>query len=186
MKLYHVSTQHNDEMKVDLSISPKTYRRTLEWWIPRAGSYDLFSKACESKELPLINGWKHFKVVAELIFEYIRVSEYPDSPSRLECPFFFKSLEDAITFIKEQRAGKGFIFTCEANATKAHYYNMDLFTEASDAIEINGLNEDLYTRAQSNACEYWKTSKEGTTEILYEGFPVIEKLEMIPEVRIDN
>ena len=57
---------------------------------------------------------------------------------------------------------------------------MDLFTEVSDAIRDNGdapLTEALYIHAQKNAWEYWKTSKDGTTEILYAGFPTVTNIE---------
>lgn len=182
MKLYHVSGFHKDKSSIDFSISAKPTRDPMLEQVPQARSIRLLRDVYNNSELLSATGWKPYKIVAELIFEYIRKNEYPDSPSRLVYPFFSKNLDDAILFNREYRNGEGGIFICEADAAKVHYYDMDLFTEVSDAVRDNGdapLTEALYIHAQNNAREYWETSKDGTMEILYEGFPTATNIEEI-------
>lgn len=180
MKLYHVSGFHKDESSIDFSKSAKPTRDSMLEQVQQARIIRLLRDVHNNSELLSATGWEPYRIVAELIFEYIRENEYPDSPSRLVYPFFFKNFDDAISFNREYRNGKGGIFLSEADAAKVHYYDMDLFTEVSDAIRDNGdapLTEALYIHAQKNAWEYWKTSKDGTTEILYAGFPTVTNIE---------
>lgn len=121
-------------------------------------------------------GWSNEKIATEAIFEYIGLTEYANSPSRLLYAYFTDSLEKAKIFNKVERENSGDYFFFEGDEKNIYYYDMDIFKHAFKELRDTGLTEKTFEHIKSLARKYWLTSKEGNIEILYKGRPVLKNI----------
>ena len=179
MKLYHVSRNNKNKPEIDMSQTFKNDMRYVHFLIDVMKSFDEFYKMYNSplaEQSSKERGWSKEKIATEAIFEYVRFTEYETNPSRMLYAYFTDSIEKAKAFNVDRRENDGDYFSFEADADKIYYYDMDIFHQAVKTLEIHGLTEDVFTNILKSARKYWLTSKEGNTEILYKGNPVLKNI----------
>jgi len=85
----------------------------------------------------------------ELVFEYVRRSNFPTAPSRFQSVFGFDTTESARVFIEKYRKGKGSIWKVEADK---------LFKA-----DMNLLHSGSLLRVSYQAHTYWSGNPENST-----------------------
>ncbi len=179
MKLYHVSGINKNKPEIDMRQSSKCDVTYVYFLMDAMQTYDEFHRMYNhslveqcSKE----KGWSKEKIAAEAIFEYVRLTEFSASPSRLLYAYFTDSIQKAKTFNKVERNNNGDYFYFEADEDKIYYYDMDIFDQAVKELNETGFTEKSFEYIKSIARKYWLTSKEGNIEILYKGRPVLKNI----------
>lgn len=117
------------------------------------------------------------KWATEGIFEYIRLREYPDRISRLNCNYYFDDLDTLKVLFQydwgsePEEAAKVHIYAMELPEEEPQYCDMRLFDEAYDAMEKG---QDLNTALQC-ARRYFASARtsEPVMELLSEKSAVI-------------
>ena len=179
MKLYHVSKNNKNRDVIDMKTFVKNDMEFVGFLLDSVQEYNCFYQAYNSEFMQMCverKGWSAEKIASEAVFEYIRKNDYTSSPSRLSYAYFTDSIEKAMSFNKEERENEGAYFVFEADEEKVYYYDMDLFDMAVRILENDKLTENSFRKINDIAKKYWLGSKEGNTEILYKGNPVLEKV----------
>lgn len=179
MKLFHVSVINKNIDVIDMRKTVKNDYIYVEPLINNVNTFSGFNRGyydpCMQQKAKT-KGWTLNKLATEAIFEYIRFSEYPNSPSRLLSAYFTDSLIAAKEFNQKQRAGNGDFFWFEADDREVYYYDMGLFHLAVTSFDTSGITEANYNNALILARKYWLTSRNGETEVLYKGIPVLTNI----------
>ncbi len=184
MKLYHVSTINKNKVEINMNESIKNDVIYVYFLMDKMSAYVDFYKAYNSNLIEMYSsqkGWKIEKIAVEAIFEYIRLFEYPSSPSRLLYTYFTDSIDKAKLFNQVERNNCGDYFSFEAEEDKAYYYDMDIFDSAVKMLENTGLSEISFENIKMIARKYWMTSKDGNSEILYKGRPILKNISNLIE-----
>lgn len=179
MKLYHVSTFNKNKVEINMTESVKNDVTYVYFLMDNMNAYTNFYKAYNSRLIEMYSkqkGWSKEKLAVEAIFEYVRLVEYTNSPSRLLYTYFIDSINKAKTFNKVERNNCGDYFSFEAEEDKVFYYDMDIFDSAVKTLENIGLKEITFENIKMIARKYWMTSEDGNTEILYKGRPILKNI----------
>ena len=179
MELYHVSVINKNKDVIDMKASVKNDMEFVGFLLNNIKEYSDFycsyhsdcMKRCSNKK-----GWSVEKIASEAVFEYVRLTEYSWSPSRLMYTYFTDSVERAKQFNKYKREENGDYFWFDADEDKVYYYDMDAFDSAVKLLKLQGLTEQSFEELKHIARTYWLTSKDGNTEILYKGKPVLKNI----------
>lgn len=178
MKLYHVSRHNADKEILDMSESIKDDLRFVYPLLVVVHSYEDFCATFNSQfmlKLSTKKMWSVCKIATEAIFEWVRLTKYPNSPSRLLFSYFTDSMELAVAFNKKEREGQGAIFEFEGEDDSCYYYDMDIFDSAVKLLEA-GLNENSFNRTFDIADIYWKANNNKNIEILYKEHPILKRI----------
>ncbi|MDP9557145.1 UNVERIFIED_ORG: hypothetical protein J2W65_002786 [Pseudomonas parafulva] len=98
----------------------------------------------------------------EHVLEQIRSSEFPDKPSRLNCIFLLRTLEEAIRY-RNAYSGFGVIHEVSVNASHVSVHFGDYNFAASTA------RIEFLEGMPKLAREYWSIVKSDTVEVLFPG-----------------
>lgn len=178
MYLFHVSKINRNKDEIDMSSSIKNDIKYAYFLIDAMNRYQDFHSVFNSKIIQMYateKDWTKEKIAVEAVFEYIRLTEYPNSPSRLLYTYFTDSLDSAKIFNHTERNGEGSIFKFDADGDKVFYYDMDIFHSAVRLLETIGLTQKTFEKLITLSRKYWLTDKDGNTEIIYKGHPVLKK-----------
>ncbi|MBQ8575529.1 MAG: hypothetical protein IJ447_05730 [Clostridia bacterium] len=179
MKLYHVSTLNKNKVEINMTESVKNDVIYVYFLMDNMNAYTNFYQAYSSQLIEMYSnqkGWSKEKLAVEAIFEYVRLLEYSNSPSRLLYAYFTDSIDNAKTFNQVERNNCGDYFSFEAEEDKVFYYDMDIFDSAVKTLESVGLTEIAFENLKMLARKYWLTSRDGNTEILYQGRPILKNI----------
>lgn len=182
MKLYHVSTLNKNKVEINMTESIKNDVIYVYFLMDDMNSYISFCEAYSSQLIEMYSkqkGWSKEKLAVEAIFEYIRLLEYSNNPSRLMYAYFTDSIDKAKAFNKVERNNYGDYFSFEAEEDKIFYYDMDIFDSAVKILENIGLTKITFENVKTIARKYWLTSRNGNTEILYKGRPILKNISNI-------
>ncbi len=179
MKLYHVSRNNKNLDIIDMSKSIKNDIVYVYFLMDNMMEYGDFYHAYHSELMQKYSTekeWGPNKIATEAIFEYIRLTEYSKSPSRLLYTYFTDSIEKATVFNETERENDGGYFSFDADEDKVYYYDMDIFDSAVEILRAQGLTKMSFEKVKKVARIYWQTSKKGHTEIIYKGNPVLKNI----------
>ena len=181
MELYHVSTQNRSLDVLDMSRMPKQDFDSVKKLVDDVRIFPDFYKELNSSKMQqfsLERGWIKEKIAAEAIFEYVRREEFKEKPSRLYSAYYTASSENAYSFNRRQRGGRGAIFVFTADESKSFCFNMDIFHKACVCFQEEEIREESVKKVVMVAREYWKGYENiasSNSEILYLGNPILEK-----------
>ena len=154
MQLYHVSIQNKNKEVIDMNTTIKDDMRFVGFLLDNIKGFDDFYQAYHSEFIQMCSkkrGWIVEKIASEAIFEFIRQSDYPSSPSRLVYAYFTDSIEKAKAFNGLERENKGDYFVFDADEDKVYYYDMDVFDSAVKVLEERGLTEQSFEKTKGFA-----------------------------------
>lgn len=105
-------------------------------------------------------------VFREHVFEQIRASEFPNKPSRLDCMFLLRTMEEAVRY-REAASGLGLIYEVAVNTAEAEIHLGDYnFGGAISAVK-------LLEGMPQVARKYWAEEATDAVEVLFPGSVVI-------------
>lgn len=184
MQLFHVSKRNKNKIEVDMAEFPKGDMQFLSFLIDVVNDYDAFYQTYNSEFMKMCSKkkkWTIEKMASEAIFEFVRRKHYLSSPSRLLYAYFTDSIEKAKKFNEKEREKEGDYFVFDADEDIVYYYDMDMFDSAVKILEKQGVTQQSFERIKEVARKYWLTSKEGNTEILYKGTPILKNIAKVIE-----
>ena len=103
MYLFHVSKINRNKDEIDMSSSIKNDIKYAYFLIDAMNRYQDFHSVFNSKIIQMYateKDWTKEKIAVEAVFEYIRLTEYPNSPSRLLYTYFTDSF---LPFYQKER-----------------------------------------------------------------------------------
>lgn len=102
----------------------------------------------------------------EYVFEQVRASEFPNKPSRLNCMFLLRTLEEASLY-KDNNSHLGVIYEVAANTreTEIHLGNYNFHAHLSLINLMHGMHQI--------AREYWAVDPTDSVEVLFPGSVVV-------------
>lgn len=114
-------------------------------------------------ETGLFYDYGHNNYIWDLIWEVIRMTEFPLMPSRMKSLFLFDSQQIAMEFMRDNRSPKYKLVKVDLINGQTHKFDMNWFSVVPCKIPLS--------EAQEYARNYWgqKQTTNPTTEVLFQG-----------------
>lgn len=167
MKYYHLVTRIPMTEGQIIDFSNDNYNRLYEFWMKREArrtdGADVFQVLDENdysdngKKVIQDYVYNQSRAVRETVTELVRVSFFPEKPSRLKCLYVCRTLEDAYKW-KENFEGYS------RKVLQLVELSSDGPSFTGDAIFLPKVNGDSFEKKLAQAKEYWSGKLNGELE----------------------
>ena len=181
MILYHYSADSYQGGSTLINDYKKQYQYAEPFILALRQNMDIFKAAYYAamymgRELVSLNLRKYenyCKDAVEAVFEYVRETEFPELPGRLNCVYYCRTKEEALSFLEDDCLADGLfskeqvkLLEVEVEEARVRIYDQNFYNQAMEEIKRQDF-ESVFT----NARKYYslERTEEPLLEIIADG-----------------